>query len=67
MTPIMCSPWKRTFTLAPLAPLIVISPLCNYHMCYIVNIIFAFVTFNLELKMKDCYKCYYSFIEHGFI
>jgi hypothetical protein len=26
MTRIMCNPWKRTFTLAPLAPLTMISP-----------------------------------------
>jgi hypothetical protein len=28
MTRVMCSPWKKTFTMAPLAPLIVISPYC---------------------------------------
>jgi hypothetical protein len=26
MTCVMCSPWKRTFTLAPLVPLTMISP-----------------------------------------
>jgi hypothetical protein len=26
MTRVMCSPWKRTFTLAPLAPLTMFSP-----------------------------------------
>jgi hypothetical protein len=33
MTPVMCSFWKRTFTLVPLVPLIVISPhsvMCSY-------------------------------------
>jgi hypothetical protein len=28
MTCVMCNPWKKTFTLVPLAPLTVISP--NY-------------------------------------
>ncbi len=27
MTHVMCSPWKNTFILAPLAPLIVFSPI----------------------------------------
>jgi len=27
MTSVMCSPWKRIFTLAPLVPLTLISPL----------------------------------------
>ncbi len=26
MTHVMCNPWKRTFTLAPLAPLTVFHP-----------------------------------------
>jgi hypothetical protein len=30
MTHVMCNPWKRTFTLVPLIPLILISPLCEY-------------------------------------
>jgi hypothetical protein len=29
MTHVMCNPWKRTFTLVPLAPLTVISPMMN--------------------------------------
>ncbi len=27
MTHLMCNPWKRTFILAPLAPLILFSPI----------------------------------------
>jgi hypothetical protein len=30
MTCVMCSPWKMNFTLVPLVPLIVISPLNEY-------------------------------------
>ncbi len=32
MTHAMCGPWKRTFTLAPLTPLIVFSPILTHYL-----------------------------------
>jgi hypothetical protein len=52
MTHVMCNPWKRTFTLVPLIPLTMFSPM-NDIQCYQIHMLLGKTFAKISPKRYD--------------